>query len=69
MLGSTIRDPDRYLTICSWCKRVDVGDDKWAEVEDAVRDLELFNGTLLPTLTHGMCLDCLASIESELCTR
>ena len=66
LLAATNRDPDRFLTICSWCKRVDVGNDVWVEVEDAVRELSLFNGALVPTLTHGMCLDCLASVEAEL---
>jgi len=55
---------DQFLTICSWCKRVKVLDN-WLEVETAVSELGLFNDTLLPRLTHGMCQNCKESILSR----
>jgi hypothetical protein len=45
------------LRVCSWCKRVDIGGE-WAEVEEAVARLRLFDLPRLPMLTHGICQDC-----------
>lgn len=55
-------DPGRprsedLLRVCGWCKKVDVGG-RWKEVEEAVPLLGLFEQTLLPHLTHGICEDC-----------
>ena len=55
-------DPDRphseqLLRVCGWCKKVDVGG-RWAEVEQAVSLLGLFERSLLPGVTHGICEDC-----------
>jgi hypothetical protein len=44
------------LRICSWCKQVDVRG-RWLEVEDAVRELALFDAPAAD-LTHGMCEAC-----------
>lgn len=48
---------DEFLHVCAWCKKVDVGA-RWAEVEDAVSALKLFERPLLPQLTHGICQAC-----------
>jgi hypothetical protein len=45
------------VRICSWCKKVDLGD-RWAEVEEAVERLGLFALARLPDLSHGMCDGC-----------
>jgi hypothetical protein len=55
-------DPDRphseeLLRVCGWCRRVDAGG-RWAEVEEAVSLLRLFERPLLPEVTHGICEDC-----------
>lgn len=55
-------EPDRltsgeFLHVCAWCKKVDIGSG-WAEVEDAVSALRLFERPLLPQLTHGICQVC-----------
>lgn len=60
-------DPNRVpgnglLTICAWCKRVRLPEDAWVEVEDAVDALNLFEGALLPGLTHGVCPTCSETI-------
>jgi hypothetical protein len=50
------RDSASLLTICSWCNRGRV-DDRWAEIEEVVAELRLFDEEV-PQLTHGMCADC-----------
>jgi hypothetical protein len=54
------------LRICSWCSKVHVPSDQWVEVEDAIALLQLFDATLLPRLTHGMCPMCEQSILESL---
>ncbi len=65
LLAEVERDPERFLEICSWCKRVDLGGDNWVEVEDAVRELNLLKDTSMPTLTHGICFDCMDRVEDN----
>ena len=65
LLADVERDPERFLEICSWCKRVDLGGDNWVEVEDAVRKLDLLSEPLMPTLTHGICFDCMERVEKD----
>jgi hypothetical protein len=55
---------EKWLTMCAWCKKVDVGE--WVEVEEAVRRLGLFDQTRLPRITHGMCLACKQAFETKL---
>jgi hypothetical protein len=45
------------LTVCSWCKRVSLPEG-WAEVEDAVARLAVFDVDRPPALTHGICPPC-----------
>jgi hypothetical protein len=49
---------DEFLIICSWCKRVKIDTQEWAEVEAAIEQLELFNAERLPELSHGICPKC-----------
>jgi hypothetical protein len=63
-------EPDRassedFLSMCAWCKKVDLGD-SWVEVEQAVSQLQLFERSLLPRLTHGICQACYAEIMKVL---
>jgi hypothetical protein len=53
------------LRTCSWCKRFDVGGE-WAELEEAVARLRLFDLPELPGLTHGMCEGCFARMRGTL---
>ena len=45
------------ITICSWCKRVRVGE-AWLDVESAVERLDLFRSRRLPQQNHGVCESC-----------
>jgi hypothetical protein len=57
---------EEMLTVCAWCKKVKVGG--WVEVEDAVRELWLFERTQLPRITHGVCPECQEMVELTLKT-
>lgn len=54
------------LRLCGWCKRVDVGEGRWGEVEEAVTAFRLFERQRLPVLTHGMCEPCFKTISEEI---
>jgi len=54
---------ETFVTICSWCKRVELPYGYWCEVEDAVETLGLFGTTHSPRLTHGMCPECSLSFR------
>lgn len=61
-------DPDRkntgeLLRVCGWCKKVDVGE-QWVEVEEAVAALGLFDRSLLPDVTHGICESCFSDMAA-----
>ncbi len=61
LLNPARPDDGRLLHMCSWCKRVDVRG-RWLEVEDAVRELELFASSVLPRISHTMCESCYADV-------
>ncbi len=65
LLDPAIVRSDEWLTVCSWCKRIEV-EDEWIEVEDAVLRLHLLAADRLPRLTHGICPRCSAAVTGEM---
>lgn len=57
------------LRVCSWCKRFDVGQENWEEIEKAVNSLGFFENNGLPQLTHGMCQSCYEQVRRQFETR
>ncbi len=55
---------DGILTMCSWCKKVKVGDEQWIETEEAVRRLGLLEDECMPRLSHGICPGCEARFRN-----
>ncbi|MDX2185580.1 MAG: hypothetical protein SFV32_01505 [Opitutaceae bacterium] len=49
---------DRFVSLCSWCKRMRDSSGAWVEIDDAVRDLRLMQEGPIPQITHGMCERC-----------
>lgn len=66
LLDPSRRPGEDVLILCSWCKRVAVAPGEWAEVEDAVARLGLFEAAELPGLSHGICPPCVAVVQGEL---
>ncbi len=56
---------DDILTVCSVCKKVNC-DDIWLPVEEALARLDLFEEPRLPELSHGLCPDCFAKLQSTM---
>ena len=63
LLDTNMERTHNFVTICSWCKRVLLPDEKWREVEEAVLHLALFNARARLQLTHGICPRCLSDIS------
>lgn len=58
LLDSSLAErSDDILTVCSWCRAVQV-DHTWIEVEQAVERLRLFATQALPQISHGICPSC-----------
>ncbi|MGM0453776.1 MAG: hypothetical protein ACQERN_11485 [Thermodesulfobacteriota bacterium] len=54
------------LVMCSWCKAVNVGNNRWVAVEQAVDRLKLFDCRHLPQISHGVCPSCAADIHEKI---
>jgi hypothetical protein len=58
VLDVRARRDERFVTMCSWCKRVTVAGGHWADVEEAAAALGLFRSPTMPVVTHGICEAC-----------
>ena len=58
LLSMNAQRSDDILVMCGWCNKVKLPDGEWVEVEDAADELQLFNESKLPSLSHGMCESC-----------
>jgi hypothetical protein len=54
---------DRTITMCSWCDRFMVGR-VWVEIEQAVSDLGLTEGSDLPSVGYALCDRCTGMLSS-----
>lgn len=54
-----------HLRMCGWCKKVHDGA-AWVELEAAIAKSGLFDGALLPAVTHGICEECEAAMNKTL---
>lgn len=53
----TSRSTD-FVTLCSICKKMKVSPGQWAEIEEGLAYLRLFEADKMPQLTHGLCHSC-----------
>jgi hypothetical protein len=58
LLDRRVPRADELLAVCAWCAKVRTT--AWVSVEDAVKQLGLFEDQALPTISHGICERCLA---------
>lgn len=47
-----------FLTLCGWCQDVQLPDDRWVAVEEAVVALKWFEEAAIPLVSHGICPTC-----------
>ena len=65
VLFTQIDDQHPLLRMCSWCKKVDIGNDQWAEIEIAVDKLKLFNSPQMQQITHTICSLCFDKFSED----
>lgn len=58
MLELGIPRSNEFIKMCSMCKKVELQEDTWVEVESAVVSLKLFEKNKLPQISHGLCTEC-----------
>lgn len=77
ILRTEPRDPVRLLDadtprstelvkVCSMCKKIKVLPGQWAEIEEGLAHLRLFEADQMPQLTHGLCPSCHEVAMAEL---
>ena len=68
-VGLLDRETDRskeLVTLCSMCKKMKTDQREWAEIEDGLAKLKLFESAEMPQLTHGVCPDCYQAAIADL---
>lgn len=65
LLDPTVGRSDKWITVCSWCKRIQDPSGAWCDVDDAVRELHLLELPKMPNITHGMCRECFDAVQRE----
>lgn len=66
LLDPSATRSDEFIRMCSWCKRIALTEESWAEVEEAIRRLDLFGYVLMPQITHSICAACDGRVKAEL---
>ncbi len=46
------------VTVCSMCKKMKVSAEEWADLEEGLLQLKLFEADKMPQLSHGLCPSC-----------
>ena len=49
---------DNFLVMCSFCKKVNIKEDDWLNVEDAMQAMRIFESDEVALLSHGICKEC-----------
>ena len=60
------KQPEEWVVVCGWCKRIEIDQGNWKEVEEAVIKLDLFKKGKIPQVTHGICDDCFLKMSEEI---
>ena len=51
-------DDPGLIKICSMCKKLEVSEGQWVEIEEGIATLHLFNEGVVPPISHGLCRPC-----------
>lgn len=57
--------PTMIVRICGWCKRIELHQQQWVDLEEAVAHLRLFEQEQVPQLSHGICDVCSAMLKKS----
>lgn len=58
LLEPDIPRSEKFIKMCSMCKKVEVAEKSWQDMEAAIASLGLFEESKLPKITHGLCPEC-----------
>lgn len=58
LFDASVARGDGLVIVCGWCRKVRISPHRWAEVEEAVETLKIFDQPWLPQLSHGICEIC-----------
>jgi hypothetical protein len=65
LVSGTDNDPTTFVTRCGWCRRFDV-QGRWLDLDEAATNLAVNEDGRAPTITHGICDECVTSFERAL---
>jgi len=65
LLDYSVPRNDEIISICSICKQVKLTDDRWVEVEEAIKIKNLFGESVMPMISHGLCPSCAKTFLGE----
>ncbi|MBS1795011.1 MAG: hypothetical protein JSS81_14215 [Acidobacteria bacterium] len=66
LLDRHSRRSGELVVICGWCKKINIGQAIWKEVEHAIEALRVFEQEKIPQLSHGMCHGCYVMVSEQL---
>lgn len=66
LLDKKIPRSDEFIKMCSYCKAVKIGEERWVDTEKAVLELKLFYKSSLPQISHGICPYCYKKVMEEI---
>jgi len=58
LLEPGIPRSEKFIKMCSMCKKVEVAENSWQDIEAAIASLGLFEELNLPKISHGLCQEC-----------
>lgn len=61
LLDRKLHHTEPGMTMCSWCNRILAGE-QWLEIEFALPQMGVLAAPVPPTISHGICPDCLAKV-------
>jgi hypothetical protein len=66
LLDASRNRTGEFVTVCSWCKKINIPGRGWGEIEVAIMALDLFGHHSMPRMTHTICDSCRAALRLEL---
>lgn len=66
LLNPALPRSDEIVKLCSTCRKMELDNHRWVEVEAGIAELRLFDGPTLPQISHGLCKECYDSWMSSL---
>ncbi|MFO8061522.1 MAG: hypothetical protein R6U31_01190 [bacterium] len=61
LLDTHLMRDSKYISMCSWCKSIEVSIGKkkeWVDIEKGIEYYRLFAEKRMPAISHGICPDC-----------